>query len=195
MESSTGVGLVGIVSALCDAKEVSEQQACQELASDESQVAVTDFPAPVVLDNLRANVKKAVPSQLAGRVSVDGHEWGCLKDQFSVGHANHFSRVIAADCFWMPQVHLELVQSMLHFLPTDPAARIFVISGFHTGRAKLAAFFDVASEHGLEIDTMYEENAEGVRREWARERDGGQENQTDRKKWLAIAILRRSPTL
>ena len=123
---------------------------------------------------------------------MHGHEWGVFDDAFSADHAHHFSRVLAADCYWMPQVHLELVQSMLHFLSTDPRARVYAISGFHTGRAKLASFFDVAVEQGLEIEEIYEEDADGSRRPWAKERDGGRENQTERKKWLAIAILRRA---
>ena len=93
----------------------------------------------------------------------------------------------------MPQVHLELVQSMLYFLSFKPDARIIAIGGFHTGRAKLAGFFEVAFQHGLEAESMYEENAEGVRRPWVTERDGGQENQTERKKWLVVAVLRRTP--
>lgn len=54
----------------------------------------------------------------------------------------------------MPQVHQELVASMLYFLSEDPDARVFAIAGFHTGRAKLAGFFDVAIEMGLEIESM-----------------------------------------
>jgi len=146
----------------------------------------------VILENIRANVNKTIPAELKPRVSVQGHEWGEFDDSFCASHAHAFSRVLAADCYWMPQVHLELVQSMLHFLSMDPDARVFAIAGFHTGRAKLAGFFDVVVEQGLEIEDIYEEDADGVRRPWAKERDGGREHQTERKKWLAIAILKRN---
>lgn len=80
---------------------------------------------------------------------------------------------------------------MLHFLTLDAAGRVFAIAGFHTGRAKLAAFFDVAEEEGLAMEEIYEEDAEGTRREWVKERDGGREDHTERKKWLVIARLKR----
>lgn len=65
------------------------------------------------------------------------------------------------------------------------------MAGFHTGRARLAAFFDVAVEQGLEVVEIYEEDAEGVTREWLKERDSGAEDHTERKKWLVIAQLKR----
>ena len=79
---------------------------------------------------------------------------------------------------------------MLHFL-MDPGGRVLAIAGFHTGRTKLASFFQIAEEEGLEVEEIYEEDAEGVRREWAKERDGGRENVTERKRWLVIAVLKR----
>lgn len=81
---------------------------------------------------------------------------------------------------------------MLHFLSLAAESKVLAIAGFHTGRAKLAAFFDVAVEQGLEIEEIYEEDANGKRRPWAKERDGGRENPTERKKWLVTAVLRRA---
>ena len=80
---------------------------------------------------------------------------------------------------------------MLNFLSLEDEARIWVIAGFHTGRAKLAGFFDVAAEEGLEVEHIWERNVDGVEREWAKERDGGAEDVTGRMKWLVVAILRR----
>lgn len=124
---------------------------------------------------------------------IEGHEWGELSsaDEFVAEFAHHFTRIIAADCYWMPNQHLNLVRSMLHFLTLDSKGMIFTIAGFHTGRAKLAAFFDVAIEEGLDVEEIYEEDAEGNRRAWVPERDDGAEDHTERKKWLVIARLRR----
>jgi hypothetical protein len=81
---------------------------------------------------------------------------------------------------------------MLHFLAETPASRVLCIAGFHTGRAKLVPFFeDVVPQQGLEVEEMYEMDADGVRRPWVRERDGGREDIGERKKWLVIARLRR----
>jgi len=174
--NTAGVGLAGIISTLAGA----------------SEVHISDYPAKVVLDNIKRNVKHNVPEELGCRARVEGHAWGVLDDDFSKGNGGKYDRVLAADCFWMPWQHESLVLSMLHFLSDDADARVLAIGGFHTGRAKLAAFFDVALEKGLEVQDIYEEDAEGTRREWVKEKDGGRENVTERKKWLTIAILRRA---
>lgn len=80
---------------------------------------------------------------------------------------------------------------MLHFLTLGSEGQVLVVAGFHTGRRKLAAFFHVAVELGLVVEEIYEEDADGVRREWVTERDEGREDPTERKKWLVIARLRR----
>lgn len=81
---------------------------------------------------------------------------------------------------------------MVHFLADDSSARIYVIAGFHTGRARVAPFFEeTVPSVGLEVDEIYEMNAEGKRRSWAKERDGGAEDVTERKKWCVVARLKR----
>ena len=80
---------------------------------------------------------------------------------------------------------------LLHFLLTNVDARVLAIEGFHTGRAKLAAFFGVIQE-GLEIEEIYEEDTDRTRREWVKEKDREREHATKRKKWLPMAILRRT---
>lgn len=80
---------------------------------------------------------------------------------------------------------------MLNFLSLENKARVWVIAGFHTGRAKLSEFFDVAAEEGLGVEDIWEKDVNGEEREWAKERDGGGEDVTGRKKWLVVATLRR----
>ena len=169
------MGLDGIVATLAGAEEV----------------VISDYPAPVVLENIRQNAVRNISDGLKPRMRVEGHEWGALSSSFATGHNGHFSRILAADCYWMSEQHENLVASMLHFLSHDAAARVFVIAGFHTGRVRLANFFEVAEKMGLEAEEMYEEDVEGKRREWAAERDGGREDGTGRKRWLVICRLRR----
>lgn len=154
------------------------------------EVVISDYPAPFVLANIRHNVEKNVAEELRSNVKVKGHEWGVFDDEFSRTHAAHFTRIIAADCYWMPSQHENLVRSMLHFLSDEPEATVLAIGGFHTGRGKLAAFFDVAEEQGLCVEEIYEEDADGVRRNWVKEKYGGREDVTERKRWLTIARLR-----
>lgn len=67
------------------------------------------------------------------------------------------------------------------------------IGGFHTGRVKIASFFEeIVPESGLEVEDIFEMDATGRRREWRPARDGGREDIGERKKWLVLARLRRS---
>ena len=155
------------------------------------KVVLSDYPSAAILANTKANVERNVPKELQRKLTVQGHEWGVLTDDFSKAHANHFSRILCADCLWMDGEHYGLAQSMEHFLSHKDNARVWVIAGFHTGRAKLVSFFDITAQAGLETDKIWERDADGNEREWVRERNGGQEDATGRNKWLVVAILKR----
>ncbi|KAF1922761.1 uncharacterized protein M421DRAFT_350085 [Didymella exigua CBS 183.55] len=176
IELGAGVGLAGVMSALAGAEKV----------------AITDYPAPPILYAIKANVTKNIKPPLQSRMTVEGHLWGDTSSDFAIANAHKYTRVLAADCLWMLGEHENLAKSMLHFLAETPDARALCIAGFHTGRAKLVIFFeDVVPQQGLEVEEMYEMDADGVRRPWARERDGGREDIGERKKWLVVARLRR----
>ncbi|KAF1967142.1 hypothetical protein BU23DRAFT_559582 [Bimuria novae-zelandiae CBS 107.79] len=171
-----GVGLGGIMSAIVGADEV----------------AITDYPAPPILETITANVETNLPSKRRAAVAVHGHQWNVFDTPFAAAHAHRYTRILAADCLWMPYEHENLAKSMVHFLSKDTSSRVFVIAGFHTGRAKVAPFFEeTVPEVGLEVEEIYEMNAEGKRRPWATERDGGREDVGERKKWCVLARLRR----
>lgn len=155
------------------------------------EVVLSDYPSPAILANTKANVERNVSKELQQKLTVQGHEWGVLTDEFSKAHASHFSRILCADCLWMDGEHYNLAQSMEHFLSHRDNARVWVIAGFHTGRAKLVSFFDIAAHAGLESEKIWERDADGNEREWVRERNGGQEDAAGRNKWLVIAILKR----
>jgi nicotinamide N-methyltransferase len=156
------------------------------------QVAISDYPAPTILDTLATNVSRNIPTDLKAHVTVEGHMWGDLTTPFAISHKEYYDRILAADTLWLPGQHLNLANSMLHFLSRDREARIFVIAGFHTGRAKMASFFDeTVPEAGLEIEEIWEMDAEGRRRMWGGARDEVGEKVGERKKWLVIARLRR----
>ncbi|KAH6633705.1 putative methyltransferase-domain-containing protein [Boeremia exigua] len=175
IELGAGVGLGGVMSALAGADEV----------------AITDYPAPPILEAIAANVKKNVQGPLQARVAVHGHLWGDTASEFAAAHAHKYTRVLAADCLWMLGEHENLAKSMRHFLADTPDARVLCIAGFHTGRAKLVPFFEeVAPQQGLEVEDIFEMDADGARRPWATERDGGREDIGERKKWLVVARLR-----
>ncbi len=208
--SKLGTGLAGIVSALAGAHEVAiSDYPSPELLANINTNLEKNVPEYIRNRNIhqhrtlrRAEVleKTNGPSKAdvespetvsPGGVKVYGHKWGDLSDLLAQSHAHYFPRIIAADCLWMVGEHENLVESMLHFLSYDENAQIWVIAGFHTGRAKLAAFFDTAVEMGLEISHIRERDVEGYERMWKRERDDGRENVTERKRWLVVAVLKR----
>jgi len=170
MGREVGAGIVGITSALAGAKEV----------------VLSDYPSQKILANLRSNVERNIPQRSQGKVPAQPHEWGVLTDSFSKANANHFTRILVADCLWLDGEHYGLAQSIEHFLSPKAEARAWVIAGFHTGRPKLVAFFDIAVQAGLEIEAIWERDADGGERIWERERVDMEKN-----RWMVVAILRQ----
>ncbi|TEY72972.1 hypothetical protein BOTCAL_0085g00210 [Botryotinia calthae] len=167
LEVGSGTGLAGIVAALID------------------------YPDENVLANLMMNVAKNIEMNGFGDVKVQGHEWGVLTDEFSMGNKESFSRVIASDCLWMPWQHENLLRSIRWFLKED--GRAWICAGFHTGRELMRGFFEEENltAAGLEIETIYERDANGVEREWVADRGAEDRDAIARKRWLVIAVLKR----
>ncbi|KAL7269785.1 hypothetical protein RUND412_007542 [Rhizina undulata] len=174
LEFGAGAGLPGIVSALSGAKET----------------VLSDYPAEELLSNIRQNVLTNTPPDLQKSVSVIGHVWGDLTDPLCESSARKFTRVIAADCMWMDWQHENLCASINRILAED--GLVIAIAGFHTGRKKLAAFFDATEAAGLvPVKPVMERDVEGNERPWVRDRGEEDRDLTERKRWLVIAILRR----
>lgn len=183
------------MSALAGAKDVWKPSdliwLCSMLTSF-SKVAITDYPAPPILEAIKTNVTKNLPQPLRARVAVQGHLWGDISSDFAAANAHRYTRVLAADCLWMLGEHENLAKSMHYFLANSPDARVLCIAGFHTGRAKLVPFFEeVVPQQGLEVEELFEMDANGARRPWAKQRDGGREDIGERKKWLVVSKIRR----
>jgi hypothetical protein len=153
-------------------------------------VTISDYPAPTIIETLKANVAKNVPESKRYRVTVLPHIWGDLESSFAANKKGQYTRIIAADTLWLYSQHHNLARSMLHFLSQDPNSRVFVIAGFHTGRTKLAHFFGEAIvEVGLAIEEIFEMDADGKRREW--KPSAAEESIGERKRWLVVARLMR----
>ncbi|KAJ5550314.1 hypothetical protein N7461_005012 [Penicillium sp. DV-2018c] len=182
LELGAGAALPSVVCALANA----------------SIVVATDHPSSPALSgaiafNLEYNLKKRTPP-VRGNVSLQPHEWGVLSDSFSIANKGAFTRIVAADCFWMRQQHENLARTMQWFL--SPGGKVWVVAGFHTGREIVAGFFETALENGFVIEKIFErdlvsrrEDGGEVRREWATAREG--EGTENRKRWCVVAVLRR----
>jgi hypothetical protein len=169
-------------------------------------VTVTDYPAPAVMKTLRDNVIRNIKpdfapegksSNVTSSILIEGHEWGVFdtpsspSSAFPTSHAHASDRLFVADCLWMPWQHANLRRSIDYFLKKTDSARAWVIAGFHTGRAKMAGFYDAEAlreEGGVEVERMWERDCDGVEREWDAERE---DDITERKRWLVVAVLKR----
>lgn len=77
--------------------------------------------------------------------------------------------------------------------------KIWVVAGFHTGRAIVASFFDTAVKMGLDIEEIWERDINAgyvedgdtlkAERGWSAFRKGESVDHTRR--WCVVAILRR----
>lgn len=194
VELGAGTALPSIMAGLLGAKSIT----------------VTDYPAPAVMKTLRDNVARNIkpefaPLPLPGNdsssilpvttdITVEGHEWGIFdssSSSFPASHAHTADRLFVADCLWMPWQHANLRRSINHFLKKTASARAWVVAGFHTGRAKMAGFYDAEAlreEGGVEIERIWERDCDGVERAWDVERE---DDITVRKRWLVVAVLKR----
>ncbi|EFQ98082.1 hypothetical protein MGYG_01118 [Nannizzia gypsea CBS 118893] len=185
------------------------------LAGAES-VTVTDHPlAPSLYGSIQSNIDRNIPKHLSHRISVQPYQWGVLDkggsvdeeeletrflDQmagFAAANRGRFSRIICADCIWMPSQHENLIQTLLWFLApssSTPAAGIaWVVAGLHTGRHIVASFFEKAVSAGLVVEKIWERDMNSTEGETTREwkpvrEDEGPEN---RARWCIVGLLSR----
>jgi EEF1A N-terminal glycine/lysine methyltransferase len=161
------------------------------------RVLVTDYPTVPVLETLKTNIATGVQPEnsplgsISPDVEVAGLAWGDVTSAPAAENRGHFDRVLVADCLWMPWQHEDLRRSVAWFLSDDAGARAWVVAGIHTGRAKMCRFFDEQGlkSVGLEIEKIWERDCDGAKREWLWDR--GTEDVSERKRWLAVAVLRR----
>lgn len=182
LELGAGAGLPSIVSTLANA----------------STVVATDHPlspalAGTIQFNMDHNLRNRSPRPPA-KISIQSHEWGVLDDPFSQKNRAAFTRIIAADCYWMRAQHENLARTMRWFLA--PGGQVCVVAAFHTGRAVVADFFETALKNGLRIESIFErdvvaqyEDGREIRREWLPRRDD--DGPGTRARWCAICVLKR----
>ncbi|KAL5050472.1 hypothetical protein BDW71DRAFT_194802 [Aspergillus fruticulosus] len=180
LELGAGAGLPSIIAALANA----------------ATVTITDHPSSPALGPTGAiafNVKHNIPSSTI-KVDIRPHEWGTAlaADPWALSNKGLYTRIIAADCYWMRSQHENLVRTMKWFLA--PMGKVWVVAGFHTGREIVARFFETAVSLGLEIESIYErdlnssaEEGGEVRREWVSFREG--EGPENRRRWCVVAVL------
>ncbi|KAJ5608846.1 hypothetical protein N7528_009413 [Penicillium herquei] len=188
LEFGAGAALPSLICALANA----------------SSVTVTDHPSsPSLLGAIEFNLThnlQSRDSELVGsgnsqgpEISIHPHQWGILSDSFAIENKARFTRIIAADCYWMPLQHENLCQSLQWFLA--PGGKIWMTAGFHTGRPILVEFFEKAKKYGLVVQCIWERDLIGgddnrqVTRDWIPVREN--EGPENRKRWCVVAVLKR----
>lgn len=163
-----------------------------------SHVVATDHPSSPALKgaihfNMDHNLTNRAPRP-PSTIGIEPHEWGVLNDSFSLKNKGTFTRIIAADCYWMQGQHENIARTMQWFLA--PGGHVWVVAGFHTGRKIIADFFETAIKNGFKIDRIFErdvisrnEDGSEIRREWTPER--AEEGPENRRRWCVISVLKR----
>ncbi|WFD32983.1 nicotinamide N-methyltransferase [Malassezia sp. CBS 17886] len=140
LELGAGTGLPALTAAYCGAKKV----------------LATDYDDDAILRALRDNMRRAMsanPARAHAPVSVFGHTWGQSVEDIldQVPGGGHVDVVLLADCVWERFSHEALLKSVCRVLAHSPNARVYMVAGFHTGRATLAQFFRRALSSGLAL--------------------------------------------
>lgn len=124
-------------------------------------------------------------------------------------------RIIVADCLWMPSQHLNIVRTILDFLPPKPPLTeatstpcALVVAGFHTGRGIVRDFFAYATDHPsadqsnlnaeeqfltnqLRLASIFEMDTSGNRRDWIWDTVREGEGKWEAKRWCVVGVLVR----
>ncbi|KAJ5266688.1 hypothetical protein N7478_009496 [Penicillium angulare] len=188
LELGAGAGLSSLICALSNACSVT----ITDHPSSPALKGAIQFNISHNLRNIESNTNTKTYTKSTD-ISIHPHEWGNLSDTFAAENKGKFTRIIAADCYWMLSQHENLCTSMDWFLA--PKGKVWVVSSFHTGRAVVSSFFDTADEFGFVVERIWErdvveKDADGRerRREWWA---CGAEGALERKRWCVVAVLKR----
>ncbi|KAL4873328.1 hypothetical protein BDV12DRAFT_192801 [Aspergillus spectabilis] len=160
-----------------------------------SSVTITDHPSsPALLPHgsISFNTTHNLRSNLPCPITIHPHEWGTLStDPWALSTKGTYTRIIAADCYWLRGEHENLARTMKWFLA--PEGKVWVVAGFHTGREVVRGFFETVTKVGLVVERIWERDlntslgVDEVRRDWVEVREG--EGVENRRRWCVVAVL------
>ncbi|CEH12333.1 Predicted methyltransferase [Ceraceosorus bombacis] len=126
------------------------------------RVVVTDYDEPTLLHRLKENVMSN--PGIGNKIRVRGHAWGVnvddLRDEMgralshSAAENDKADVILLADCLWDRFSHAPLLRTLTSLLSKDGNARIYIVSGLHTGREVLWSFMQAAHRLGLAVVPM-----------------------------------------
>lgn len=137
LELGAGTGLPSLICALGKAK----------------QVLITDYPDKGLINTIKENINM---NKVDGIASVRGLDWSDEKQVSCIlqdsPQSKGYNLILCADVLWLSSSHSSLLKTVYSLLERATISRVLVLSGFHTGRRVLLAFFCQAIRLGLCAD-------------------------------------------
>ncbi|EIN08522.1 hypothetical protein PUNSTDRAFT_134901 [Punctularia strigosozonata HHB-11173 SS5] len=116
-----------------------------------SLVIPTDYPDPVILNNLQGNVERnANLATPRCTVKWQGHAWGEDTDKLTTAAESGYDIVILSDLLHFDSCHHILLKSLLALLAKRPASRIYCAAGRYTPPHVCDAWLDLSRASGIE---------------------------------------------
>lgn len=126
-----------------------------------SLVVLTDYPTPIIMDPLAANVERNRTLFTNGcEVRTAGFEWGSdpgkllqliPENKASPVSSRKYDILFLSDLLYFDSSHTQLVSSITLLLSRIPSARVYVAAGNYTPPAVCDVFFSLARAAGLEF--------------------------------------------
>lgn len=118
-------------------------------------VAATDYDNDTLIAALRHNTRRNLESHGAHAPFVAmGQTWGRSCEDvldWLPRSSTLYDVVLLADCMWDQFSHDDLLKTVSDVLARTSGARVYVVSGFHTGRGKVVHFIRRAARFGLRL--------------------------------------------
>lgn len=180
LELGAGAGLPSILVSRC---------------YNDVDVFVSDYPDNALIRSLQVNVEV---NGVSKKCRVAPYAWGEASFAFVHGSGDilsegkgHMDVILAADTLWNSQTHLNFLSSLQMLLRKTEDARIYLVSGLHTGRYTLQAFMLLVEGTELEFEEVMERNVtKDIRREWQVGRDEGEDFERERRQWAVWMKIR-----
>ncbi|KAF2663185.1 hypothetical protein BT63DRAFT_128691 [Microthyrium microscopicum] len=147
LEFGAGAGLPSLVSSLYGA----------------AQVVVTDYPDQELIENLQYNIQNCCVQLDQHKIAAEGFLWGASPEPLKAHLPRHdqsgFNILILADLLFNHSEHGKLVQSVLDTMihHQDSYALVFFTPYRPWLLEKDLAFFDLAKQHGLAVEKLFED--------------------------------------
>lgn len=115
-----------------------------------AQVVVTDYPDEGIIQTIKENIDMC---NVASHARAFGLDWTDASQVTRILQesplSDGYDLILCADTLWLSDFHTPLLDTICRLLKRSKSSRVVLLSGFHTGRRVLTAFYRRAVEAGL----------------------------------------------